>query len=156
MCEIQKTFVLRVKMKFFTPKSNPGLNDNSFYQFMTWKSASFRYSHPLANYLSQGNLWLALGKTWQALNFLTLGFLAISSSCFHLRLSLADDCLGLDDTICSIGSSCFGSSTARNWLSDSKRESRLGGRLANYKKRNKMVPWVMGGDFYRLWYPWYD
>ena len=63
-----------------------------------------------------------------SLLFLTLGFLAISSSCFHRRLSLAEDCLGLDD-ICSIGNICFGSSTTRNWLSDSRRESRLPGRL---------------------------
>ena len=55
------------------------------------------------------SLQLSLGK----LKSITLGFLAISSSCFHRLLSLAEDCFGLSD-ICSIGNICVGSLTARN------------------------------------------
>lgn len=76
------------------------------------------------------SLQLSLGK----LKSFTLGFLAISSSCFHRLLSLAEDCFGLSD-ICSIGNICVGSLTARNWLSDSKSESRLIGRLETLEKR---------------------
>ena len=80
------------------------------------------------------NLHLSRGK----LKSFTLGFLAISSSCFHRLLSLAEDCFGLSD-ICSIGNICAGSLTARNWLSDSKSESRLIGRLETLEKRESSV-----------------
>ena len=80
------------------------------------------------------SLLLTLGK----LKSFTLGFLAISSSCFHRLLSLAEDCFGLSD-ICSIGNICVGSLTARNWLSDSKSESRLTGRLETFEKGESSV-----------------
>lgn len=80
------------------------------------------------------SLQLSLGK----LKSFTFGFLAISSSCFHRLLSLAEDCFGLSD-ICSIGNICVGSLTARNWLSDSRSESRLIGRLDTLKKGESSV-----------------
>ena len=80
------------------------------------------------------SLQLSLGK----LKSFTFGFLAISSSCFHRLLSLAEDCFGLSD-ICSIGNICVGSLTARNWLSDSRSESRLIGRLETLKKGESSV-----------------